>query len=111
MSHVDEMVQHGVRYILDKYRYQCPYGHDEEFLTSRLELLVLLRQLQIHIDDRRQLLDNITWFHSANTLMIRTSDKESFKLERYEGTLMYKGEKYAFTPFQRDDTTPDQDEA
>ena len=57
-DHVQEMVQTSVRSVLDKYSYRCTYDRDKAFLTSWLEILVLLTKLRIGIVDIRRLMDD-----------------------------------------------------
>lgn len=110
VRHVDEMVQHGVRHVLEKYNYRCTYEQDEAFITPLLELLVLLKRLDVDIDDARQLLDNITWFPTTKSLVVRT-EKSGLKLDKSKGSLLYQNKKYTFTPFPISYTTPRPGEA
>lgn len=99
-DHVKEMLQVGVRSTLDKHGYRCTYDRDMAFLTSWLEILVLLRNLNINIDDVRRLLDNLTWHPTVGTIWFRTT-KGDVELCRYEGTFRFlqSGEFHMFTPF------------
>lgn len=94
---VDEMVQHGVRHVLEKFEYWCTQKEDEAFIIPWLELLVLLGRLDVGIDDPRKLLDDITW-RTTKSLVVR-SEKSFLRLGRSKGSLVYQGKLHAFTPF------------
>lgn len=98
MEHVQEMVQTGVRSVLNKYNYRCTYDRDKAFIISWLELLVLLRNLRIGIVYIRRAMDHMTWFPRVEELYIRMDDG-LFHLSKFQGTINYKGERYTFTPF------------
>ncbi|KAK4233833.1 hypothetical protein C8A03DRAFT_47709 [Achaetomium macrosporum] len=97
-EHVDEMYRVGVRSTLDRHGYRCSYDRDKEFLTSRLELLVLLKRLRLNILDLRKLMDDLTWFPTALEVCVDTASG-FVKLRRFEGRLTLDGKLYTFTPF------------
>ncbi len=97
-DHVDEMVQAGVRPTLERHGYRCTYDRDKEFLTSWLELLVLLRRQRVDLYDIRRLMDRITWSPSAEGIYMATSS-DLVKLHRFQGALSLGGAEFAFTPF------------
>ncbi|KAJ3548068.1 hypothetical protein NM208_g1191 [Fusarium decemcellulare] len=99
IRHVNEMFHVGVRSTLDRHGYRCTYERDREFLTSWLEVLVLLRSLKVDIDDVRMLLDNLTWQPMAKNIMRFTANGECVQLLRFEGKLILDGEHHEFTPF------------
>ncbi|TVY79284.1 hypothetical protein Focb16_v009617 [Fusarium oxysporum f. sp. cubense] len=98
-EHIREMLEQGVRPTLEKYGYICSYERDKEFLTSWLEVLVLLRKLCLDIDDIRASLDYLTWFPRTKK-MYRPTTKGLMEMSRYEGTLVINGDCYQFSPFQ-----------
>ncbi|KAH8648233.1 hypothetical protein BGZ61DRAFT_285159, partial [Ilyonectria robusta] len=98
-DHINEMVQVGVRPTLIRNGYRCSYDRDKEYLTSWLEVLVLLRQLLVDIQDVRDLLDKLTWFPGAGVILTHTTN--GVKILRFEGRLIVSGEEYAFTPFPK----------
>lgn len=95
-AHIKEMVDVGVRPTLDKHGYSCSYDGDKEFLTSWLELLVLLTRLCVDIGDIRRILDGITWHH-PRTMLFKTLTN-LITLCPYEGTLEFFGKRHTFTP-------------
>ncbi|KAI0456832.1 hypothetical protein F5B21DRAFT_126078 [Xylaria acuta] len=95
-AHIGEMLSFGVRSTLDKHGYTCTYDRDKEFLTSWLELLVLLTRLHVDIGDVRRILDGLTWHHPP--IMMWGTIKGVIQLHPYEGTLEFSGERYTFTP-------------
>lgn len=97
MGHVEEMREAGVVATLDKHGYKCKFDRDKEFITSWLELLILLDRLLVVYDIRR-IQDNITWFYTCPTMFIATLNG-TVTLERFQGTLKLGGEEYRFTPF------------
>jgi hypothetical protein len=99
-DHVKEMLQVGVRPTLDKYGYRCTYDRDMKFLTSWLEILVLLRNFDVDILSVRRLLDSLTWHPTAKSTVVQTT-KGAVELCRYEGSLKFlrNGELHMFTPF------------
>ena len=92
------MVQAGVRPTLERHGYRCTYDRDKEFLTSWLELLVLLRRQRVDLYDIRRLMDRITWSPSAEGIYMATSS-DLVKLHRFQGALSLGGAEFAFTPF------------
>lgn len=99
-KHVQEMVQTSVRSVLDKYSYTCTHDRDKAFLTSWLEILVLLTRLRIRIDDIRKLMDSLTWFPIMKMIHLYTVDG-ILLLSKFQGTLIRNGERYKFTPFPK----------
>ena len=97
-DHVQEMLQTSVRSVLAKYSYRCTHERDKAFLTSWLEILVLLKRLPIGIVDIRRLMDHITWSLVTGEIYLRTPDA-ILQLNRFQGTFMRNGETYTFTPF------------
>jgi hypothetical protein len=97
-QHIDEMLEIGVQATLLKHGYKCSYDRDRQYLTSWLELLVLLRRLNFSIHAVRDIMDLMTWHITANKLMIGLGAVE---LNKFEGTLSVYGETYTFAPFQR----------
>ncbi|KAH7121988.1 hypothetical protein B0J13DRAFT_155132 [Dactylonectria estremocensis] len=99
-SHIDEMLQVGVRSTLSRHGYGCTFDRDKEFLTSWLEVLVLLRKLAIDTDDVRVLMDHLTWSPSIEVVLCHTKNG-IVVFCRFEGTLTLKGACHTFTPFPR----------
>ena len=97
-DHIQEMVQTSVRSVLEKYSYRCTHDRDKAFLTSWLEILVLLTRLRIEIIDIRRLMESMTWFPTVRMMNFGTA-KASLQLSKFQGTLIHKGERYTFTPF------------
>ncbi|KAJ5031427.1 hypothetical protein J3E73DRAFT_428573 [Bipolaris maydis] len=81
LQHIDEMIEKGVQKTLEKHRYHCYEDRDRQYLTSWLELLVLFRRLKIDL-----------------VFLIYPGLLE---LHRYEGSLVYLGNKHTFTPFPK----------
>lgn len=98
VAHVKEMMEVGVSATLDKHGYRCTYDRDKAFLTSWLELLVLLRKLLFDLVDLRRLMDHFTWSPSVKTYFVYTLNG-LVEVRRYEGVLAVNGERYTFTPF------------
>jgi hypothetical protein len=94
LQHIDEMIETGVQATLAKHGYRCSYDRDRQYLTSWLELLVLLKRLHISIDTIRTIMDHMTWFPT-----LRTQCYSGGELNRFEGTLVVQGEMHTFTPF------------
>ncbi|KAI0205201.1 hypothetical protein F4808DRAFT_410915, partial [Astrocystis sublimbata] len=95
-THLSEMVRFGVRSTLDKYGYACTYERDKEFLTSWLELLVTLKQIDVDVGDIRRLLDGLTWHHPAT--MVFNTLRGTIRLYAYDGYLEYSGKRHTFMP-------------
>lgn len=98
-DHIQEMVQTSVGSVLAKYSYMCTHDRDKAFLTSWLEVLVLLTRLRIGIIDRRRFMDNMTWSPTATTIHHAAGGMLEFK--KFQGTLIRNGECYTFTPFPK----------
>lgn len=99
-DHIDEMSNLGVEAVLNKYGYKCSHNRDKEFLTSWLEVLVLLRKLSLDTDDVRRLLDCLTWSPSTGVIMLLALNG-LLVFHRFEGTLTLNGEPHGFTPFPK----------
>jgi hypothetical protein len=95
LQHVDEMIENGVQKTLEKHHYHCYEDRDRQYLTSLLELLVLLRRLKINIHFVRMIMDHMTWFR------VGSQSYPGLQLNRYEGSLVYLGNKHTFTPFPK----------
>ena len=99
-EHVKEMLRVGVRSTLDRHGYRCTNPRDKEFITSWLEVLVLLRTLRLDVDDIRRLLDHLTWKRGLEIIIMNTISGY-VHFSRYEGTLILRGECHTFTPFPK----------
>lgn len=94
LQHINEMFKVGVQVTLAKHDYRCSYDRDKEYLTSRLELLVLLKR-HVNLDFMRRIMDDMTWLNVKNTQYY-----PGIELSRYEGTLVVNGKTHTFTPFR-----------
>jgi hypothetical protein len=97
LQHVDEMIQTSVQATLAKYSYRCSSDGDRKYLTSWLELLILLKQLGCNVDEIRRIMDHMTWFNVSGT-----QTYPGMVLNRYEGTLSFMGTEHTFAPFPRE---------
>lgn len=59
LQHIAEMLETGVQATLVKHGYRCSFDRDRQYLTSWLELLVLLRRLHFSIDTIRNIMDDL----------------------------------------------------
>lgn len=100
MDHILEMLQVGVRPVLEKYGYRCSYDRDKAFLTSWLEALVLVKRLDIDVYSIRRLMDALTWYPTVKSTLLGTPGGD-IRFCRYEGTLELNGVCHTFTPFPR----------
>jgi len=96
LQHIDEMLEIGVQATLVKHDYRCSYDGDRQYLTSWLELLVLLKRLIYDIDTIRTIMDNMTWMHTAQSHRYPGAELE---IHKFEGTLVVHGKTHTFTPF------------
>lgn len=99
-AHIDEMLRDGVRPTLSRHGYRCTYDRDKEFLTSWIEVLVLLRKLGVDVAIVRRLLDSLTWHPVTQEALMETPDG-LLKFYRFNGELFLNGERHAFTPFPK----------
>lgn len=103
VEHVEEMVRDGVRTVFDKYDYGCAQSYDRQFLTSWLEVLVLLTRLQrksrFDEDDVRRMMNNITWFSKTRIIFLRNRTGAPLIFERFNGIMSINGVRMVFTPF------------
>lgn len=99
-DHIQEMLRVGVRPTLARHGYRCSYARDRDFLTSWLELLVLLTRLRVDVGYIRQLLDNMTW-HPGTEHILKGTINGPLELRRFEGVLVLRGQRHGFTPFPR----------
>src|SRR6266480_5564360 len=60
LQHIDEMLETGVQATLAKHGYRCSYDRDRQYMTSWMELLVLLRRLHFSIFSIRKIMDSMT---------------------------------------------------
>ncbi|KAM7219446.1 hypothetical protein V8F06_005180 [Rhypophila decipiens] len=96
--HVKEMLKYGVQPTLEKHNYRCSYARDKDFITSWLELLVLLRSLEFDIDLVRKFMDNLTWLPGTGK-MVWVTTRGTVELRKFKGTLTVDGHQHRFTPF------------
>jgi hypothetical protein len=113
LQHIEEMLETGVQATLTKYGYRCSYDRDSEYLTSWLEVLVLLKRLHFSIGFLREVMDNMTWLPNtrSQTWFAVREKLEGFDdsvvvpdimvLRRFEGTLAINETEYRFTPLPR----------
>ncbi|EXJ67742.1 uncharacterized protein A1O5_09088 [Cladophialophora psammophila CBS 110553] len=99
-DHIRQMVDTSVRSVLDKYGYKCTHNRDKAFLTSWLEILILLRRLSVEIDDIRRIMDHLTWFQTTQVIIVKAPGAV-FELCKFQGTFILNGERYKFTPFPK----------
>lgn len=97
LQHVNEMLEKGVQATLAKHGYRCSYDRDRKYLTSSLELLVLLTGLPFEIYIIRDIMDYMTWQSTAKSLCI----VGVAEVNKLEGTIVTGGKTYTFTPFPR----------
>jgi hypothetical protein len=100
LQHVTEMLETGVQATLVKHNYRCSYDHDRQYLTSWLELLVLLRRLDFDIEGIRRIMDHMIWFP-----LTQIQWYPGVELKRFEGILIVGGVTHTFTPFPRQVST------
>jgi len=93
VQHTHEMLEVGVQPVLSKYGYNCTQDRDKQYLTSWLELLVLLKRLKLPTLIVRVLMDTSTWGNPIGTLV------NNILLRLYDGTLTVDGVVHKFTPF------------
>ncbi|KAF2122092.1 hypothetical protein BDV96DRAFT_640157 [Lophiotrema nucula] len=98
LRHIQEMLQIGVQATIAKHNYGCSYDRDKLYLTSWLELLVLLRRVKFDVDTIRHIMDNMTWMNRCHVQYY-----PGVELKRFEGTLIVNGELHTFTPFPQYD--------
>tara|TARA_R110002003_G_scaffold123_7_gene11147 strand:+ start:6171 stop:6629 length:459 start_codon:yes stop_codon:yes gene_type:complete len=96
LQHVDELLESGVQATLAKHRYRCSYVRDRQYLTSWLELLVLLKRLHFDVELIRKIMSHLTWVNVSGSQFY---GEMAVELNKFEGTLVVYGEKYTFTPF------------
>lgn len=97
-NHVKEMISSEVTSVLQKYGYECSFERDRAFLTSWLELLVLLRRLNVHFIYVRRALDSLTWSPMIRKYYVQASGG-ALRIEKFAGHLEYRGQRYSFSPF------------
>lgn len=98
-EHIEEMIEVGVQPTLNRHGYRCTFDRDKEFLTSCLEVLVLLRRLGIDVGEVRRVMDHLTWPVGIHTIMCNIAARGLLRLRLYEGIFILDGERYTFTPF------------
>jgi len=93
LKHVDEMIETGVQATLAKHGYGCSFERDKQYLTSWLELIVLMRRLSLDVGIIRQIMDHMTWFN------MQVQWYPGMELRRFDGVLVVNGVEHKFTPF------------
>jgi hypothetical protein len=96
LNHIDGMISAGVQATLVKHGYRCSYDRDRQYLTSWLELLILLKRINLDVGMIRNIMDHLTW-----QPICQTYHYPGLTLNKFEGTLIAKGQTYEFTPFPR----------
>ncbi|KAI1119186.1 hypothetical protein F5Y14DRAFT_396827 [Nemania sp. NC0429] len=100
-EHIREMVQVGVQPTLERHGYRCTFERDKEFLTSWMEVLVLIRRLGIDVLEARRVMDNLTWPVGVQTIARNIAARGVLRLQLYEGIMTLGGERYTFKPFPK----------
>ena len=96
LQHIREMLKTGVQATLAKHGYRCSYDRDRQYLTSWLEVLVLVKRLEFSSDEIRHIMNLMTW-HDRCYIPSRSG----LALHKHEGTLVVNGETHTFTPYPR----------
>ncbi|KAF7195878.1 hypothetical protein HII31_02758 [Pseudocercospora fuligena] len=98
-QHIGEMKVRSVDYVLSKYGYRCKNDLDRRFLTTRLELLILMDKLNFDTSWKRLVFDDLTWHTTTSRLAIALDGL--LEIDKFEGTFDYAGQVWNFTPFPR----------
>ena len=101
VTHNREMLQLGVRPVLWKHHYRCTNHLDQAFLTSWLEVLILLTKLGLHIVDVRHMLDNLSWLARGEVYIHLTYRGGTLSIDKFKGTLSLEEKDFTFTPFPK----------
>lgn len=96
--HIDEMEQHGVQPVLARYGYRASFDRDREYLTSWLDLLILLKRIRLDIFNVRALFDSMTC-QPWEPRIISVTPSSVIELRRWEGVLVVRQEIHTFQPF------------
>jgi hypothetical protein len=100
LEHLGEMLQSGVQTTLLKHGYRCSDTRDKEYLISWLELIILLRRLQLTNDHVRVIMDTLTWQNMCREMYL-----SGVSIDKRKGTLVVNGRSYDFKPFPRRETS------
>jgi hypothetical protein len=95
LQHIKEMIEIGVQPTLAKHGYRCSFDRDKQYLTSWMELLVLLKRLKVDLGFLRMIMDHMTW------LDVKIQTYPGLEMRRYEGVLVANGVEHKFTPFPK----------
>ncbi|OBT96482.1 hypothetical protein VE01_05652 [Pseudogymnoascus verrucosus] len=98
ISDCREMVQVGVKAVVDKRKYKCTNGGDTRIVTSWLELLVLLYKHVPSISTRRDLLDTVEGFHATTMAEVKFYSDDDISVDVVGGKLVVGNKTYSFTP-------------
>lgn len=90
------MLETDVQTTLARHGYRCSLDGDRQYLISWLELLILLRRLQLSISTVRTVMDDMTWPDR-----VETQHYPRVVVKRVKGTLVVDGFVHTFTPFPR----------
>jgi hypothetical protein len=96
LNHIDEMLSAGVQATLVKHGYRCSYDRDRQYLMSWLELLILLKRINLDVDMISNIMDRLTWQTTCQTYHYT-----GLELNKFEGNLISNGQMYEFSPFPR----------
>jgi hypothetical protein len=98
MLHIGEMIFTGVQPTLLRYGYCCSNPRDQTYLIAWLELLILLRRLNLPTLDVREIMDMLTWQNTAGKLHHMLS---GVSIDKDKGIMVVNECTYDFKPFQR----------
>jgi len=101
-KHLLQMEGEGVRFVLDRYRYDCTFKDDREWVITSLEILLALRKTVPSIHTRRQILNAID-----NSVVRTCSHQEAgVEIDKERGILKANGTTYQFNPLPVEDDIP-----
>ncbi|KAF6814433.1 hypothetical protein CMUS01_12650 [Colletotrichum musicola] len=95
--HIDEMEQDGVQSVLARYGYMASLDRDREYLTSWLDLIILLKRINLDVFGVRALCDNMALYPWMGGMTVSTANV-TIELRRWEGVLVVGQNTYTFKP-------------
>ncbi|KAI9770342.1 MAG: hypothetical protein M1839_003219 [Geoglossum umbratile] len=96
--HLQEMLAHGVRPVVDKYGYKCTSKSDLRLIIGWLEIhIILVKILRDDMATKRQILDHINK-PETGCLVLYDLAKSDITVDKAKGFISYNGATYKFTP-------------
>ncbi len=97
-GHVQEMLRTSVIVVRDRYDYRCTHDRDTAYLTSCLEVLVIVIRMGVSPDAVKSLLDSMAMHQNCGKVH-HVFENNVVEVDKVDGVLTWNGDRSYFSPF------------